>query len=60
MTIIRNDFAEKIMVDYEINLISDFYFILLEIWELNSQSKRLEKKSRVINIYDNQIGRSCI
>lgn len=34
--------------------------MLLEIWELDPQSKRPSRKIQEVNIYNNWIGRDCI
>ena len=57
MTVVRKTLVDKIVVNHKINLINYFYFILLEIQEIDSQSKKLGKKTRVVNAYDNRIGR---
>ena len=53
MTAIRKDFVDKIMVDYRTDIIDYPYFMLLEICKLNIYSKRPERKTQGINIYDN-------
>ena len=35
------------------------YFMLLEIRELDPRSKRPGRKTRVVNVYDNRVGRGC-
>lgn len=59
MMAVMKDFTEKIVVDHKTDFISHFYFILLEIWELDTQSKRLDTKSRVVNVYNNKVERDC-
>ena len=60
MTSVRKTRGNKIVVDHRTNLINHHYVILLEIQELDSQSKKNGRKTRIVNAYDNQIGRSCI
>ena len=59
MTAVRKDMVDKIVVDHIADLIDHPYFMLLEIRELDLHSKRPRRKTRVINIYDNRIGRGC-
>lgn len=50
----------KIVVNHKTVFINYLYFMLLEIQELDPQSKRLGGKTRIVNIYDNRIRRGCI
>ncbi len=60
ITTVRNNIVDKIVIDYRTDLIKHPYFMLLEIQKLDPQSKRPKRMIRVINIYNNQVGRSCI
>lgn len=60
MIIIKKILVDKIMINYKIDLINHSYFILVEIQKLDSQSKKLGKKTCIVNIYDNQIKRCYI
>lgn len=53
MIIVRKNLVDKIVVDYKIDLVNHLYFMLLEIQRLDPQSKRLGKKTWVVNTYDN-------
>lgn len=57
---VRKELINKIVVDHRTNLVNHLYFMLLEIWELDLRSKRPKRKTQVVNIYDNWIGRDCI
>ena len=59
MTAIRKDLTNKIMVEHRTDLVSHPYFVLLEIRELDQQSKRPGRKTRALNVYDNRVGRGC-
>ena len=59
MTAVRKDFVDKIVVDHRTDLLNHPYFMLLEIRELDPQSKRPGRKTRVVNVYDNRVGRGC-
>ena len=53
MTAMKKELVDKIVVDHRTNLVNHPYFMLLEIRELDLQSKRPGRKTRVINVYDN-------
>ena len=59
MIAVKKDLAGKIVVDHRTDLIDHPYFMLLEIQELDPRSKRPERKTRVVNVYDNRVGRGC-
>lgn len=56
MMAVKKDLLDKIILKHRTDLVTHPYFILLEIWNLDQQSKRLERKTQVFNIYDNQVG----
>lgn len=57
MTAVRKDLGDKIMTDHRTDLIYHPYFMLLEIRELDSQSKKPRRKTQVVNVYNNRVGR---
>lgn len=59
MTAMRKNLIDKIVIDHRTDLVNHPYFILLEIRELNPQSKRPGKKTQMVNIYNNQVGKGC-
>ena len=59
MTAVRKDLGYKIMIYYKTNLIHHLYFMLLEICKLHPQSKKSRRKTRVVNVYNNRVGRGC-
>ena len=58
MTAMRKNLVDKIMVDHRTDLVNHPYFMLLEIHELDPQSKKPGRKTRVVNVYDNRVKRS--
>ncbi len=60
MTVIRRNLQNKIMVEHKTDLLNHPYFILPKIQELDWQSKRLEKKIQILNIYNNRVKQRCI
>lgn len=59
MTAIRKDLVDKFVVENRTNLVNHPYFILLEIRELDKQTKRPGRKTRALNVYDNRVGQGC-
>ncbi len=59
MTAVKKDPVDKVVLDHKMNLIDHPYFILLEVCEIDSQSKSPRRKTWVINVYDNWVGRGC-
>lgn len=59
VTAIRKDLTDKLVVENRTDLVNHLYFILLEIWELDQQSKKPGRKTRALNVYDNRVGQSC-
>ena len=56
MTAVRKDLLDKIFVEHRTDLINQPYFVLLEIWDLDQQTKRPGRKTRVLNVHDNRVG----
>ena len=59
VTAIRKDLTDKLVVENRTDLVNHPYFILLEIWELDQQSKKPGRKTRALNVYDNRVGQGC-
>ena len=58
MIAMRRNLVDKIVVEYKTDLINHFYFMFLEIQDLNL-SKKPRRKTEILNIYDNQVGQGC-
>ncbi len=58
MTAVRRDLEDKIVVEDSRDLVNHLYFMLLEIRDLDL-SKKPGRKTRVLNVYDNQVGQGC-
>ncbi len=50
---VRKDLLDKFLVDHRTDLINHLYIILLEIHEFDPQSIKPEKKTQVVNVYEN-------
>ena len=59
MTAVRKDPTHKIVIENRTGLENHPYFILLEIRELDQQSKKPGRKTRGFNVYDNRVGQGC-
>ncbi len=59
VTAIRKDLTDKLVVENRTDLVNHPNFILLEIWELDQQSKKPRRKTRALNVYDNRVGQGC-
>lgn len=59
MTAVKKDLVEKVVVDHRTDFADHPYFMLLEVCELDLQSKRPGRRSRVVNVYNNWVGRGC-
>lgn len=53
MMTVRKNLLNKIVMEYRTDLVNHLYFILVEIWELDQQSKMPGRKTKILNIYDN-------
>lgn len=51
---VKKKFVDQIIVKNLIDLIDHFYFLALDIWEIDSQ-RRPGRQIKVVNIYDNQV-----
>ena len=58
-TAVRKDLLNKIVVEHRMGLINQPYFIILEIQDLDQQSKQPGRRTRVLNAYDNRVGEGC-
>lgn len=56
---ILNFFLLVFVVEHRTDLVNHPYFILLEIRDLDQQTKWPERKTRVLNVYDNRVGQGC-
>ncbi len=53
MTAVR----KNLVVDHRTDLVNHLYFMLLKLQKLDLRSKRPRRKTRVVNAYDNRMGR---
>lgn len=55
LIVVRKDILSRIIVENRTNLVSHPYYVILDIRELDLQSKKYLRKTRVVNLYDNKI-----
>lgn len=60
LTAVRKDVLSKVIIDNQIDLISHSYCSVLDIKELHPLSRKVLRKTRVVNLYDNKVGRGQI
>lgn len=59
MMIGQKKLMNKTIIEHRMDLINCLYIIFLEICKLNSRSKKLARKIRIVNIYDNRVEKGC-
>lgn len=55
-TAIKKELINKIIVDNRTDLGDYLYFLILDIRDIDSQTKKLVRQTRVVNEYDNRVG----
>lgn len=56
-TTVRKDIVSKIIIENRTNLVSHPYCMVIDIKKLHPQSGKSLQKTRIVNLYDNKIGR---
>ena len=57
---IRKDILNKVIIENRTDLVSHPYYIALDIKKLNQVSRKYSRKTQIVNLYDNKIGRECV
>ena len=60
LTGVRKDILHRVIIDNRTDLISHPYYSVLDIKKLYLLTKKVVKKTRIINLYDNKIGRGQV
>ena len=60
LTAVRKDILNSIIIDNRTDLVSHPYCSVLDIKELHPVSRKVLRKTRVVNLYDNKIGRGQV
>ena len=50
---------DKLVVENRTDLVNHPYFIFLEIRKLDQLSRKHERKTQALNVYDNCVGQGC-
>lgn len=58
MTAIKKDMINKAIIYYRIDLVNYSYFMVFKMRENNLHFKSPEKKTHIVNVYDNRVGQS--
>lgn len=59
MSVMKIDLKDKIVLEHRTALIQYFHFMLLQVWELERQSKTLKRQNHLVTIDDNCVGSEC-
>lgn len=57
MIAVRKDILSRVVVENRTGLVSHPYCVVLDIRELDPQSRKCLRRTRVVNLYDNKIGK---
>lgn len=60
MIVVNKNLIDESMVDYRTDIIYYPYFLLFKIRKLDLWSKKLRRKTQVVNIYNNWVEGGCI
>ena len=60
LTAVRKDILHRVIIDNRTDLISHPYCSVLDIKELHSVSRKVMRKTRVVNLYDNKVGKGQV
>ena len=60
LTAVWKGILNKVVINNWTNVVSYLYYSVFDIKELHSWSKRVLRKTRVVNLYDNKVGRRQI
>lgn len=56
---VKKDVGGRMIVETRSDLIDHPYIQVVDVWELDSQKKK-KRKTRIVNVYDNWVGRDQI
>lgn len=57
LTVIRKDILNRVFIENCIDLVSHLYCFILDIKKLHFLLKKVLKKTEVVNLYDNKVGK---
>lgn len=57
LTAIRKDVLDKVIIENRTDLVSHPYCSVLDVKELHPISRKVPRRTRVVNVYDNKVGR---
>ena len=60
LTAVRKDMLHRVVIDNRTELVSHPYCSLLDIKELHSLTRKVVRKTRVVNLYNNKVGKGQV
>ena len=57
LMVVRKDILNKVIIDNRTDFVSHPYCSVLDIKELQPLTRKVWRKTRVVNLYDNKVGR---
>ena len=54
---IRKDILSQVIVKHQIDLVSHFYYIVLDIKKFQAESRKYPRKTKIVNLYNNKVGK---
>lgn len=54
---VGKDILSRVVVENQSNLINHLYCVVLDIKKLDLKSRKYLRKTRIVNLYDNKIGK---
>ena len=57
LTAVRKDISSKIVIENRTDLVSHPYCMVVDIRELDPRSERCLRRTRIVNLYDNKVGK---
>lgn len=60
LTIVRKDILNKVIIDNQTDLVSQPYCSVLDFKELHPVTKKVVRKTRIVNLYDNIVGKGQV
>ena len=60
LTAVRKDILNKVITDNRTDLVSHLYCLVLDFKELHPVTRKVVRKTRVVNLYDNKVARGQV
>jgi hypothetical protein len=60
LIVIRKDLLTKVITEVRLDLVNHSYILALDIWDLQPNTQKKARRTRLINCYNNRIGLNTI